>query len=605
MSMKEPRASRASQDWSVVFQSIPSKFKNEVGKQIESILGLDRRDAKAILTNAPLVFLDNLSFELAVRIKIYFQKLGVVVEVTNHDIIKKNCSQVSWPKTPDLSFFALEETMLAVPQAQNEIEKRESVGTLLTRTMPEDSEMTPETQMIYVTPLPAKPHHEFQTVAPRVEPPHSDIDAELELRAQEMGERFRTLHEEKQALQTQHEEAINALKNESQRRVAEEKKRGEEIAKVCEDLRQEVEKYKALANEDEALRSETKFLDEKVRELEIALKEKNFSVELLIQQKDELTRQAEKTAKETDQELVALRAREMELSRKIEGLEQTVQQVTVFLRTRDGELAQAENRRLELEAILKKNASALELLTRQKEEFIRQAEKSLEQTHQELASLRNREPELLRTIDGLEKAVHQTAETLHTRENELARSGKHLLELETTLRGKTSEVDSLMRQRDELAKQSGKTLAEAQQELAALRNREPELLRKVAGLEQTVQQMNVSLRTRDNALAQYENRLLEVEAVLKKKHSDVEFLTQEKEALDRRFRKASADTEEALSILKNRELELLKQIANLDKTVQKMTASLRSRDIVLAQFEAQVTKLIEMSGSSPKRPPRF
>ena len=109
MSMIESRASQSPEDWGVVIQSVPAKSKKNVLKQLEKIFHLDKRSAEQVLANMPLILIDDLSFGLAVRIKKHFLDLGVVSETTNHDMIKKNCFQVVWPKAPDLAFFQKEE----------------------------------------------------------------------------------------------------------------------------------------------------------------------------------------------------------------------------------------------------------------------------------------------------------------------------------------------------------------------------------------------------------------------------------------------------------------------------------------------------------------
>ncbi len=94
MSMNEPRSIHAAEDWGVVLQSVPSKNKREIVKRLEEIFELDKRDAELILSNMPLILVDNLSFGLAARVKKFFQTIGAVAETTNHDMTKKHCLQI-------------------------------------------------------------------------------------------------------------------------------------------------------------------------------------------------------------------------------------------------------------------------------------------------------------------------------------------------------------------------------------------------------------------------------------------------------------------------------------------------------------------------------
>lgn len=695
MSIKVPRADRSTNDWGVVFQSIPARHKNEVVKNLENIFGLEKNDARSILANAPLVFLDDLSFEIAVKIKTFFQKLGVVVDVTNHDIIKKNCSHVSWPQPPVLSFFFEEgnESNAASEQADNKT--RASVGTLLARRPPEEPAAPRETQKSRLFSPPTRTTHSFQVTAPLEKPAPLEIDADLEQRAQEMAEKFGRLGEEKRALEALHAETLKTVKNEYQQKLDEEKRINGEISGTVQRLEQEIQKYEGLSRESDVLRSRIATLDEKNRQLETSLEEKVAALELLTREKEALDQKSGRIAADSQRELERWRNRETELLKRIEGLDQTVLQITASLQSRDSALAQSDHRIKEFENTLREKNAAVEHLTQQNKELLRQCENAGIAAQEELERLRSREPELLKTIDGLERTIHQMTEThqqleklrirepellkkiesleqdatqsaevfraknerivhlekrlpelegmlkektsevetltrqkedlsqqvqkiaalehavhqatgsLHTKEEGLVQAERRLLELETILKEKTSVIDLVNRQKDELVRQCEKTSSEYQRELERWRSREPELLKKIEGLEQTVRQVTTSLRTRDGALAQFESRLKELDFALREKTSAIEQLRIQKYELTLQSDRAEKAKQQEVESLRSRELAYVKKIDELERTVQKMKESLRYRDNALAQFEEQVTRLIEMSGSSPKRPPRF
>ncbi|OGX14582.1 MAG: hypothetical protein A2351_01425 [Omnitrophica bacterium RIFOXYB12_FULL_50_7] len=377
MSMNESRSIHAAEDWGVVLQSVPSRNKREIVKRLEEVFELDKRDAEQVLSNMPLILIDNLSFGLAARIKNFFQKIGAVAETTNHDMIKKNCFQVLWPQTPDLSFFMKNEIG---PVEASVREERRSAGSeeippVEKNVANYEMKMNPEMPRIYETPLPAKPIQESPAVLPLSpptpvkpipEPPasvslshpvseekpaaplSSGVDSDWERRARELNEKLQKIHDEKQELHVQHAEATEKVKSEFQQRIEEEKKKSGEIAKAYEDLQKEAQKHEALTREGEEWRSRAAALDEKVRELEASLVQKTSAVEHVIQEKDELIRKSEKVATENQHELTTLRSREQEFSRKIEGLERNVQEMAESLRSRDGALAQFERQILEL-----------------------------------------------------------------------------------------------------------------------------------------------------------------------------------------------------------------------------------------------------------------
>ncbi|MDD5226238.1 MAG: hypothetical protein PHV97_03515, partial [Candidatus Omnitrophica bacterium] len=271
--MNEPRSIHAAEDWGVVLQSVPSKNKKEIVKHLEEIFELEKRDAEQVLSNMPLILVDNVSFGLAARIKKFFQKIGAVAETTNHDMIKKNCFQVLWPQTPDLSFFMKNETGPAeasAPEKKSPV-KSEEISSAEKKVA--SYERKPETPKSFEIPLPAKSEDESPAVVfhfPKasekstgdsskdVSQPHPAfeeksgeasspvMDSNWERRAKELNEKLRMIHEEKQELHVRHVEATEKVKSEFQQRLEEEKKKSGEISKAYEDLQKEAQKQEAL-----------------------------------------------------------------------------------------------------------------------------------------------------------------------------------------------------------------------------------------------------------------------------------------------------------------------------------------------------------------------
>jgi len=390
--MNEPRSIHAAEDWGVVLQSVPSKNKKEVVKRLGEIFEIDKRDAEQILSNMPLILVDNISFGLAARIKKFFQKIGAVAETTNHDMIKKNCFQVVWPQTPDLSFFMKNEMGPVEAPAQEKKSDAKSPEIPAGEKKTASYEKKPEMPKSYAAPLSPKPVHEAPSIVPlhptafskpaQESPatvPHyppvpakpvqespvnafqprpvseekpavssSGVDSDWERRAKELNEKLRRISDEKQALHVQHTEATEKVKSEFQQRLEEEKKKSGEIAKAYEDLQKQAQKQEALTREGEEWRSRAVALGEKVRELETNLLQKTSALEHLLQEKEDLIRQSEHTTAETQHELSTLQSREQEFFRKIEELERDIQEMTESLRSRDGALAQFEKQMMEL-----------------------------------------------------------------------------------------------------------------------------------------------------------------------------------------------------------------------------------------------------------------
>jgi chromosome segregation ATPase len=140
-------------------------------------------------------------------------------------------------------------------------------------------------------------------------------------------------------------------------------------------------------------------------------------------------------------------------------------------------------------------------------------EKVKSEFQQRLEEEKKKSGDIAKAYEDLQKEA-QKQEAL-TREGEEWRSravalGEKVRELETNLIEKTSALEQLNHQKDEILNQSEKAAEESQQELTTLRRREQEFSRKIEGLEQSLQEMTGSLRSRDGALAQFEKQISEL-----------------------------------------------------------------------------------------------
>jgi hypothetical protein len=429
MSINEPRPFHAADDWAVVIQSVPSKSKKEIVKRLVEIFELDKRDAEQILSNVPLMFLDNISFGLAVRVKKYFQKLGAVAETTNHDVIKKNCMQVLWPQAPDLSYFMKNELG---PMESHEQEAahgaKPSAGPLAgeKETGPEMPKIhkgspfikqEPEASLppIY-PPIAPKPVQEsaaslspFATPTEKPKPPSlSGSEADRGRQDEALNEKLRKIDLEKQLLQTQHAAAIETLR----RQLEAEKKKTAEVAQAYDALQKESQKQGAAFQEIEKWQAKVAGLEEKVRFLEKSLSQKQ----------EEASRQAEEWRVKLSGAEEKIRQLEQELSQRQAAPSQE----------REAQSAQTsalEEKVRALENELTQKTAEFEQTTRQKESILQQFETAVSQAHQEIAGLRDRERSYVQTIEGLEKNIQQMTESLRYRDQVLAEFEKQITEL--------------------------------------------------------------------------------------------------------------------------------------------------------------------------------
>jgi DNA repair exonuclease SbcCD ATPase subunit len=434
MSMSEPKSIHAAEDWGVVLQSVPSKHKKEIVKRLGEIFGLDKHDAEQVLANMPLILIDDISFGLAARIKKYFQKLGTVVETTNHEMIKKNCFQIVWPQIPDLAFFLKEDAR----SSEAPLQEKKADAPPTEAPVPEKKYERPETaqevQKAQEIPPSAKPAQELPAAVPHPEPiaeekPQTPSQtpaaaSDWERRAHELNEKLRKIQDEKQQLSAQHTEVTEKTKNDFQRQLELEKQKSDEIKKAYEDLQDQARKQEALTQEGEEWRSKAMALSEKVREIETELMRKNSAIEHWVQEKDDLLKRAEKAAE------LAARVDDLEKKAWYKGEENAALQARVA-------------------------------------EF----EKNISSAAQELENYRNREQEWLQKASGLERETQEMRESLQSRDAALAQFEKQLVELAEKLRGCETlrqEHGQLVQERATIRKEYDAKLVEQEARLAKI-----------------------------------------------------------------------------------------------------------------------------------------
>ena len=472
--MTEPKSVQAAEDWGVVLQSVPSKNKKEIVKRLTEIFKIDKRDAEQILSNMPLILVDNLSFGLAARIKKFFLTIGALVETTNHDMIKKNCFQVLWPQTPDLSFFMKHEVGPAEASASGKKVKAKSGGFSFFEKKGEKKETGAEMKKPLESPLPARPSQEPAAINPPAPPvplipdqeppasaPPSSLapempslnplpvfeekpgasspsggDLDWEKRASELNEKLRKFHAEKQELHAQHAEAAEKVKSEYQQQLEEEKRKSDEIAKALENLHQtEAQKQEALTREGGEWRSRAEALAAKVRELEMNLTQKTTEVEHAVQQVDEVKQKSDEVAKALEDLHQKETRKQEELSREGEEWRSRAEALDAKVR--------------ELEANLMQKTSEVGQLIQQKADLSQRSEKAAAETQRELSALRSREQESSSKIEELKRSVQEMSESLRSRDAVLAQFEKQIMELAEKARG----YESLRREHAQLAQE--------------------------------------------------------------------------------------------------------------------------------------------------------
>ncbi len=435
--MMDSKPVQAAEDWGVVLQSVPSKNKKEILKRLAEIFQIDKRDAEQILSNMPLILVDNLSFGLAARIKKFFLTIGAVVETTNHDMIKKNCFQVLWPQTPDLSFFMKHEAGSAEVSAQGKKGKTKSGGFSFFEKKDDKKEMNQEKSKPQEAPSSAKPVQESPTTAPLGSP----------LPVMPMQESSETVPLSPPAPLTPIEESpeIVPLGSPAPLTPIEESPEISPPAPVPDSLPVSEEKPAAASPSGTDLDWERRAseLNEKLRKFHAEKQE------LHVQHAEA----AEKVKSEYQQQLEEEKKKSDEIARTLKELHQTEAQKQEAL-TREGEEWRSRAEALaskvrDLETNLTQKASEVEQLIQQKADLSQRSEKAAAETQHELSAFRSREQESSRKIEGLERTVQEMSESLRSRDGVLAQFEKQIMELAEKSRG----YESLRREHAQLAQE--------------------------------------------------------------------------------------------------------------------------------------------------------
>src|SRR3989338_3092411 len=100
---KKPKYSVES-EWAVILDRPANEFsKKRAIDKLAEVFSLSLQEAKDLIENTPIILLDNLSFRLADKIKIYFSNSTVNCSLTNDTFAKRKCFRAIWPQQPNLA----------------------------------------------------------------------------------------------------------------------------------------------------------------------------------------------------------------------------------------------------------------------------------------------------------------------------------------------------------------------------------------------------------------------------------------------------------------------------------------------------------------------
>lgn len=106
MLLRSKKTQGEDQNWCVILSPIPSEIdRKKVAQKISGGFSLSLEEALDLVSNTPIIILDNLTREIAAKLKDYFKTAGAETILTNDVFQKRKCYRTVWPEPPSLAFL--------------------------------------------------------------------------------------------------------------------------------------------------------------------------------------------------------------------------------------------------------------------------------------------------------------------------------------------------------------------------------------------------------------------------------------------------------------------------------------------------------------------
>ena len=120
MLLRHKKIQDRDQNWCIILNPLKNEIdKKRVVQKIAQVFALSVEEAQDLAANTPIILLDNLDRDTAVKVKDYFRPLGAEMAFTNDVFQKRKCYRTIWPEPPSLSFLG------AWPQLSGEKENHD------------------------------------------------------------------------------------------------------------------------------------------------------------------------------------------------------------------------------------------------------------------------------------------------------------------------------------------------------------------------------------------------------------------------------------------------------------------------------------------------
>ncbi len=128
MLLRQKKTQGEEQNWCVILSPITNELdRKKVAQKISDIFSLSYEESLDVVSNTPIIILDNLTRPIAIKLKEYFRAAGAETVLTNDVFHKRKCYRTVWPEQPNLSFLHNWNPLVGEPKSQEALPPDEAL----------------------------------------------------------------------------------------------------------------------------------------------------------------------------------------------------------------------------------------------------------------------------------------------------------------------------------------------------------------------------------------------------------------------------------------------------------------------------------------------
>jgi len=468
---------RTENSWSVIITHLRNELMKRVTSKIAEAFLISPEEVYSLADHMPIIFMDQIPQATAVKLKTYFESLGIDVLLTNDESIKNKSYRLNWSEPPNLSFLSQANPLAVVA---------ETPGVTKNYLIQEAKRLQNGSENLRISLVKAEAENEKL----RQELTHEKQSmADAASKLQSLEEKIRivgALYEEEQSLREQNERYISSLEREkeelaeknvfSQREIRVQKIKIEQTEEILQQTRKEKEdfdqrlkervnaineadKQKSLLIENlNSLQNELSAFKTESQELKEALQKKGQVIqdfEKNLRDRADALKNSHEKISNLEKANSDLNAKVADLSREAEGwraktseLSQEIRSIEVVrVKTEQKLKAQVKETELSLAkwADLEKMKNVLESACIEYEQTLQSKELQIQEYRKNNEDFQRSSDDLMRTVSELENEAEKRKKLIQEL-NDKIRSLETFYQEEQALRNNAEHQFQLMDQ---------------------------------------------------------------------------------------------------------------------------------------------------------------